>query len=113
MSQKKTIPEFVSAEEFDRLFERVSNWSRWGADDGLETLDYLLPEHVRASAALVRSGRTVSLSLPINTVAGAGQPASFRAFLVKIHDIRPAHRGTRNCWRLSWQRTSWRLQDPY
>ena len=30
MSQKKTIPEFVSAEEFDRLFERVSNWSRWG-----------------------------------------------------------------------------------
>jgi kynurenine formamidase len=88
MSQKKTIPEFVSAEEFDRLFERVSNWSRWGADDERGTLNYLLPEHVRASADLVRSGRTVSLALPINTVAGPDNPRPSLHYMVRTHDVR-------------------------
>ena len=90
MSQKKTIPEFVSAEEFDRLFERVSNWSRWGADDGRGTLNYLLPEHVRASAELVRSGSTVSLALPINTVAGPDNPHPSLHYMVRTHDVRTA-----------------------
>lgn len=88
MNQKKTIPEVVTAEEFDRLFERVSNWSRWGADDERGTLNYLLPEHVCASAALVRSGRTVSLSLPINTVAGPDNPRPSLHYMVRTHDVR-------------------------
>jgi kynurenine formamidase len=91
MSQNKTIPTFVSAGEFDQLFQRVSNWSRWGSSDEQGTLNYLKPEHVRASAALVRSGRTVSLSLPINTVAGPDNPHPSVHYMVKTHDFRPAH----------------------
>ena len=57
----------VSADEFRQLFERVSNWGRWGADDERGALNYLTPERVAAAAGLVRSGRTVSLSRPLNT----------------------------------------------
>jgi len=34
-------PEFrISAEEFDRTFEELSNWGRWGQDDELGTLNF-------------------------------------------------------------------------
>jgi len=91
MSQQKTSPTFTTAVEFDELFQSVSNWGRWGPDDDKGTLNYLTPEHVRASAALVRSGRTVSLSLPINTVAGPDNPRPSVHYMVKTHDIRPEH----------------------
>ena len=38
-----------------------------GSDDELGALHYLTPERVAAAAGLVRSGRTVSLSRPLNT----------------------------------------------
>jgi len=91
MSQPKTAPSFVSGGEFDELFQRVSNWGRWGPDDERGTLNYLTAEQVRASAALVRSGRTVSLSLPINTVAGPDNPHPSVHYMVKTHDVRPEH----------------------
>jgi kynurenine formamidase len=91
MSQPKTMPSFVSGGEFDELFHRVSNWGRWGPDDERGTLNYLTAEQVRASAALVRSGRTVSLSLPINTVAGPDNPHPSVHYMVKTHDVRPEH----------------------
>lgn len=91
MSQPNTIPGFVSAAQFDTLFERVSNWGRWGPDDEKGTLNYLQPEHIRASAALVKSGGHVSLSLPINTVAGPDNPRPSIHHMVKTHDIRPEH----------------------
>jgi len=91
MSQQKTSPTFTTAVEFDELFQTVSNWGRWGPDDQKGTLNYLTPEHVRSSAALVRSGRTVSLSLPINTVAGPDNPRPSVHYMVKTHDIRPEH----------------------
>ena len=91
MIQRKTNPTFVSAGEFDKLFERVSNWGRWGSDDERGTLNYLTPEHVRVGAALVKSGRTVSLSLPINTVAGPDNPHPSVHYMVRTHDIHPEH----------------------
>ena len=91
MSRPETKPRLVSAQEFDQLFERVSNWGRWGPDDEKGTLNYLTPEKVRASAALVKSGRTVSLSLPINTAAGPDNPRPSVHYMVKTHDIRPEH----------------------
>lgn len=91
MSRTKTNPFRVSAEEFDQLFERVSNWGRWGPDDERGTLNYLTPEKVRASTALVNSGRMVSLSLPINTVAGPDNPRPSVHYMVKNYDVRPEH----------------------
>jgi kynurenine formamidase len=57
----------VSAAEFRELFERVSNWGRWGPDDERGALNYLTPERVAAATDLARDGRTVSLSRPLNT----------------------------------------------
>jgi kynurenine formamidase len=64
----------VSADEFRELFDRVSNWGRWGPDDERGALNYLTPERVAAAAGLVRSGRTVSLSRPLNTAHEADNP---------------------------------------
>jgi len=83
----KTKPAPMSAQEFDQLFQKVSNWGRWGANDERGTLNYITPAHVRAAAALVRSGRSVSLSLPVNTVAGPDNPRPAARYVVQTHDI--------------------------
>jgi kynurenine formamidase len=64
----------VSAGEFKELFERVSNWGRWGDDDERGALNYLTPDRVAAAADLARSGRTVSLSRPLNTERESDNP---------------------------------------
>ena len=63
-----------SLEEFDQLFESVKNWGVWGPDDVRGTLNYIRPENVRRACGLVREGRPISLSLPVNTVAGPDNP---------------------------------------
>ncbi len=65
----------VSAAEFAALFQAVSTWGRWGADDERGTLNLLTPDRVAAAARLVRSGVTVSLSLPMNTERAPHNPA--------------------------------------
>ncbi len=60
----------MTFEEFDGLFQRVCNWGKWGPDDERGTLNYTTPDHVRRAAALVRSGRSVSMARPIDKVAG-------------------------------------------
>ncbi|HEV7883714.1 MAG TPA: hypothetical protein VGO81_09095, partial [Solirubrobacteraceae bacterium] len=60
--------------EFEAIFESVKNWGRWGSEDELGTMNFITPEKVRAAAGLVRSGRRVSLAIPINKVAGPDNP---------------------------------------
>jgi kynurenine formamidase len=87
MARALTPPEPVSLAEFDRLFEAVKNWGRWGPDDELGTLNYLTPERRAAAAGLVRSGRTVSMAIPINKVAGPDNPNPAYHFVSLNHDI--------------------------
>jgi kynurenine formamidase len=79
----------MTAAQFDQLFQQLSNWQRWGAEDSRGTLNYLTEEHVRRSAALVKTGRRVSLSLPINTVAGPDNPRPSVHYMVRGFDITP------------------------
>src|SRR5258708_37101488 len=60
----------ISLAEFEAMFESVKNWGRWGTDDERGTLNYITPEHVRRAAGLVKSGRSISMAIPINKVAG-------------------------------------------
>src|SRR5919201_5310257 len=64
----------LSAAEFRALFDAVSNWGRWGADDERGALTPLTAERIAAAARLVRSGETVSLARPLDTRAGAENP---------------------------------------
>jgi kynurenine formamidase len=82
-----TPPAPVTLAAFDKIFESVKNWGRWGSDDERGTLNYLTPEHVRAAAALVRSGRHVTMSIPMNTAAGPDNPSPVIHHVVQGHDI--------------------------
>ena len=72
--------------EFDQLFKRVCNWGRWGPEDQLGTLHYITPAHIRSAAALVRSGRSVSLAIPINKIAGPDNPRPAFHYMVQAYD---------------------------
>jgi kynurenine formamidase len=61
-------------EEYRDYPKRFSNWGRWGANDELGTLNFITPETRRTAAALVRSGRAVSLSRPIDTHSHGANP---------------------------------------
>ena len=65
----------MTAAEFRQLFEAVSTWGRWGAEDERGALNYLTPARVLEAARLVRTGETVTLSLPLNTRLGIDNPA--------------------------------------
>jgi kynurenine formamidase len=82
-----TKPRYVTAKEFDEIFQSVSNWGRWGKDDDKGTLNYITPQHVQKAASLVKSGHTVSLAIPINKVAGPDNPHPALHYLIHNHDI--------------------------
>jgi kynurenine formamidase len=56
--------------EFTELADAVRNWGRWGPDDELGTINLITPEVRRRAAASVRSGRAVSLALPLSESEG-------------------------------------------
>jgi kynurenine formamidase len=64
----------MSDAQLKELFDQVSNWGRWGADDQRGALNHLGPAEVFAAAALVREGRTVSLSRDFPTRPGPENP---------------------------------------
>jgi kynurenine formamidase len=67
----------LSLPEFDRLFEKLKNWGRWGDDDELGTLNFIGDKDVAEAASLARTGRRVPLGRTLDTVAGPdnGRPA--------------------------------------
>jgi len=77
----------LSESEFDKLFQTVSNWGRWGTDDQLGTLNFLTPDKIAKAAALIRTGRTVSMSRPIDTIASADNPNPAVHCMTRGYDI--------------------------
>jgi kynurenine formamidase len=64
----------VTAGEFQELFRTVSTWGRWGEDDERGALNLLGSDQLVAAALLVRDGKCVTLSLPMNRRAGPDNP---------------------------------------
>ena len=48
MTRALTPPAPVSLADFDKLFESVKNWGRWGPDDDRGTLNYITADKVAA-----------------------------------------------------------------
>jgi len=67
-----TPPPLPTEAEVQAYFESCSNWGRWGPDDNAGTINLITPEVRKHAAALVRTGRPVSLAYPWNTVGGPG-----------------------------------------
>jgi kynurenine formamidase len=70
-----------NAEDYAQYRERYCNWGRWGDDDELGTLNLITPDTRRAAAELVREGRTVSISRPLDTHAGPANPYPAHTFV--------------------------------
>ena len=87
MTRTLTPPAPVSLAEFDATFEAVKNWGRWGPDDERGTLNYITHDKVAAAVALVRSGRTVSMAIPINKAAGPDNPNPAVHLMSLMHDL--------------------------
>lgn len=87
MSPTTTPPAPVTLAEFDAIFDAVKNWGRWGPDDQQGTLNLITPEKVREAASLVRTGRRVSMEIPVNKIAGPDNPNQAIGFVTQAHDI--------------------------
>jgi kynurenine formamidase len=87
MARDLTLPAPVSLADFNALFESLKNWGRWGPDDDRGTMSYLTPERIAAAAQLVRSGRTVSMAIPINKAAGPDNPSPAVHLMSLMHDL--------------------------
>ena len=61
-SQGSMEPPPRNLDEFDRMFNELSNGDRWGRDDQLGTINLVAPAKVRQAASLVKSGLSVSLA---------------------------------------------------
>ncbi len=64
----------LTQEQVEEFFGRLSNWGKWGPKDQLGALNYITPEKRARAAALVREGKTVSLSLPLATTPSPDNP---------------------------------------
>src|SRR5688572_27652923 len=51
----------LNAEEFDRMFQQVKNWGRWGADDQLGSVNLITAAKRKQALKLAKTGQTVSL----------------------------------------------------
>jgi kynurenine formamidase len=67
----------------------VSNWGRWGERGARGALNYITPESTAAAVRLVRTGVTVTLSLPLSTEArmDSPEPADYYMTMMPDDDI--------------------------
>ncbi|HEX5465519.1 MAG TPA: cyclase family protein [Candidatus Limnocylindrales bacterium] len=74
---------FTSAEEVQAYLRATRTWGRWGADDQRGAFN-LIDDAARVrAAALVREGVAVSLSRPLATEPGPGNPRPVGHFMEK------------------------------
>jgi kynurenine formamidase len=79
----------MSAGEFSKMVDAVSNWGRWGKDDERGAMNLLTPDRIVAAARLVRSGQTVSMALAWNTEAGPDNPRPALHYMTQLGDRDP------------------------
>lgn len=103
LAQEAPAP--MTADDFDRMFNAVSNWGRWGSDDQRGTLNLITPAKRKEAAALVREGISVSLSHDLSTMqeadnttpmqlvmtADAGAPVAMDEWRIFYHGLTYAH----------------------
>ena len=76
-SSQPATREPTSIEQFDRWMDELSNWGRWGEDDELGAANLMTEAKRLEAAALVRTGRTVSLAHDLITQEAADATEPF------------------------------------
>ncbi|MGA7873596.1 MAG: cyclase family protein [Candidatus Binatus sp.] len=69
------------------LFEKLSNWGRWGKDDQRGALNFITNQKRAAAARLVQTGESVSMALPLATIPAPDNPLPVTHLMVQAgHD---------------------------
>jgi kynurenine formamidase len=76
-----------SAEELHSLFEQVSNWGRWGADDEKGAVNLVTPAVVAEAAREIRDGETIGLARPLATEPAIDNPRPAVHHMVQAADM--------------------------
>jgi kynurenine formamidase len=79
----------VSDPDFNAMFQRLSNWGRWGPDDQLGTLNHLRPEHATRAMAEVTDGTAISCARTLSPLHPAGSLPLLHLMTATGHDARP------------------------
>ena len=66
-----------NADEFDQMFQKISNWGRWGKDDQLGSANLITEAKRRQAADLVKRGISVSLAHNPITDKAVDNPSPF------------------------------------
>jgi kynurenine formamidase len=74
--------------ELDEMYETLKNWGRWGVDDQRGALNHLTAPRRAASAALVRSGESISLARDLGTEPSPENPHPAQHHMLASGDAR-------------------------
>jgi kynurenine formamidase len=83
--------EVPTTAELDARFEELKSWGRWGPDDQRGALNHLTDGHRTRAAALVRSGRSVSLAHDLATEPQPEHPHPVQHHMLNSGDARDAN----------------------
>jgi kynurenine formamidase len=53
-------------DDFRSIGKKYTNWSRWGEDDRIGTLNQITPQHLVSASKLVKTGKIFDLSIPLS-----------------------------------------------
>jgi kynurenine formamidase len=73
----------LSSAEVKALFDRISNWGRWGKDDERGALNFITAAKRASAAKLVKTGQTVSMALPLATIPAVDNPTPVTHLMVQ------------------------------
>jgi hypothetical protein len=81
MTAEASDEQHVPASELRDFLVSHSNGGRWGDADDIGTVNLITPEKARQAVRLIRRGRSFSLSRPLATKPGRGNPRPAVHFL--------------------------------
>ena len=79
----------LTSAEVKGLFEKLSNWGKWGKDDQRGALNYITNQKRAAAARLVQTGETISLSLPLATAVANDNPSPVTHLMIQAGSDTP------------------------
>jgi kynurenine formamidase len=65
------------------MFEKLSNWGRWGKEDERGALNFITDAKRAAAAKLAQTGQVVSMALPLATIPAPDNPAPVTHLMVQ------------------------------
>jgi kynurenine formamidase len=83
-------PAPISRAEIEAMFDRLSNWGRWGEGDERGALNLMGDAARRRAASLVHDGIAVSASLPLATRPAPNNPSPVAHHMLRAGDIEGA-----------------------